>query len=401
MDNTEKNSILVVDDQPNNLKVISSVLSSQYTLFIANSGDRAVKILERTIPDLILLDVMMPDMSGYEVCELLKKNPLTADIPIIFLTAKSDIDDIVKGFELGAVDYITKPFNIREVVVRINNQIQLANALKIIKKQRNELETANNTLITTQDELISRNVELEIAKSKLEQSILEKDKFFSIIAHDLKAPFTGFLGLTKIITENFSDLSLREINEYANSLKISADNIFKLLENLLQWSRIQRGMVQLNPEIVQVNQIVMMNVSLLDANLNKKNISIQNNINEDVYVSADLNMLNTIFRNLLSNAVKFTPHDGTISFNTKEDNGLITICVKDSGIGMPKELLDNLFVLGAKTSREGTDNESSTGLGLLLCKEYAEMNGGRIYAESEEGKGSTFCFTLPKGIIEE
>lgn len=185
-----KNIILAVDDQPNNLKVIAGVLGDEYQLSIANNGHNALKILDKLVPDLILLDIMMPGMDGFEVCHEIKLRPQLKDIPVIFLTAKTEISDIVKAFEAGAVDYIFKPFNPLEVKARVNSQLQLFHTSR-------QLKELNYKLAVSQQELELTNVKLEMLNK-------QKDKFFSVIAHDLKTPFNNVIALTGLISESLA-----------------------------------------------------------------------------------------------------------------------------------------------------------------------------------------------------
>ncbi len=252
-----------------------------------------------------------------------------------------------------------------------------------------------------------KNIEMEIQKKNIELAELNssKDKFFSIIAHDLKSPFSGFLGLTKILAEQIDDLTMREMQEISKSMQISATNLYSLLENLLEWSRMQRGKVDYNPEISLLSFLVKQNIDIITDRAKQKDIVIISNIDDDLEIFADIPMFNSVLRNLISNAVKFTPKGGKIEIgagiNTTEDlvllNNYIQIYVRDTGIGMSTDILNNLFRIDQNISRTGTDGEPSTGLGLLLCKEFIEKHGGRIWAESEVGNGSTFFFTLPKG----
>jgi len=224
----------------------------------------------------------------------------------------------------------------------------------------------------------------------------EKDKFFSIIAHDLRSPFQGFIGLTKMMTENIENISMKDMKEFTQNMLNSANMLYRLLENLLQWSKIQRGLLEFHPELINITQVINMNISIAKEHSEQKDISIVNCINEELEIYADLQMIDTVVRNLISNAIKFSYRGGIIEIGnlyTYEDNTCIYI--KDSGMGMDDTLLNNLFKLDKKVSRLGTENELSSGLGLILCKEFIEKHNGKIWAESKINEGSTFFFTLP------
>ena len=238
--------------------------------------------------------------------------------------------------------------------------------------------------------------ELETTKKQLEDAISQKDKFFSIIAHDLKSPFNGFLGLTRTLSENMFNMSIQDIEKFSGLLKTSAENVYSLIENLLEWSRLQRHLVVFDPVPINVKEIFKTNVELQNIIAFNKKISINNNIPENLNIKADINMLNIIIRNILSNAVKFTPKNGYVDINASENLDFVEFSIKDSGIGIPKKILDHLFTIGEKTSRFGTEGELSTGLGLILCHEYILRHKGSIGVESEEGKGATFKVRLPK-----
>lgn len=271
-------------------------------------------------------------------------------------------------------------------------------ARMVIELQRSNEIIAEN--LYQKNQLIE---ELSHAKDNLEKINSEKDKFFTIIAHDLKSPFAGFLGLTKMMAEDVTIFDAKEVQEISKDMQTSASNLYSLLENLLEWARIQRDLTAFNPErcilLLIVKQIIDVQTEVAKA----KEITFVNEINEVETVNADVQMLNTIFRNLISNAIKFTPRGGNIEIGTTSDernfrdgvNIGTTIYVKDSGIGMSSEIIRKLFKIEEKVSRPGTENEPSTGLGLLLCKEFVEKHGGKIWVESEEGIGSTFYFTLP------
>lgn len=237
---------------------------------------------------------------------------------------------------------------------------------------------------------------------ELRQLNAQKDKFFSIIAHDLRGSFNGFLRLSEIMVQDLPGFSMAEIQNIAVKINNSATNLFRLLENLLSWSTIKQGMVPYNPKPLKLQQILADCIELNQESAINKRIEIQIAFGDEFIVFADTDLLQTIVRNLVSNAVKFTHKGGKVEFSAKPySNQQIQISVKDSGIGMNREMSENLFNLGFRTNRKGTDGELSTGLGLLLCKEFVEKHNGKLWVESEEGKGSTFHFTIPFDVTQE
>ncbi|MEI6089526.1 MAG: PAS domain-containing sensor histidine kinase [bacterium] len=239
---------------------------------------------------------------------------------------------------------------------------------------------------------------IKIKNDEIHKVHSEKDKFFSIIGHDLRSPFNSFLGLTQIMAEELPTLSINEIQENATNMQSSAINLYRLLGNLLDWSLIQQGLFPFDPTLVQLLPMVNESIALAVETAKGKNIEILVSVPEDLAVFADNNTLQTVIRNLVSNAVKFTPKGGKIMVSAKmTDDKNVEISVKDTGIGMDKYTLDNLFKLDVNTCRKGTEGELSTGLGLLLCKDFIEKHGGKLGIESQEGMGSTFYFTVPVG----
>jgi signal transduction histidine kinase len=234
-------------------------------------------------------------------------------------------------------------------------------------------------------------------EDKLKAMILEKDKFFGIIAHDLRGPFTGLIGITETLAKEFVNLSLSEIRSYSNALYSSSLNVFRLLENLLEWSRLQRGIIKYSPINLNLRNTVLSTTYLLKNNAENKNISVKIEIPDNLYVYADEVMLESILRNLLENAVKFTDNNGEIFIEGKQETDWVSVSVKDNGTGMSSEFLEGLFSYKELISHKGTSNEKGSGLGLILCKEFVEKNNGNISVKSKPGKGSTFTFTLPIG----
>lgn len=367
--------ILIVDDIPKNLQILSGLLSKEgYEIAFASNGRQAIEIAENIQPDLILLDIMMPEMDGYNVCTILKQNPKTMNIPIIFITGRAETEDVVKGFEVGAVDYITKPFNSVELLSRVRTHIEL-------KRSR--------------DAIVEYSKQLERAQEELKQALAQKDKFFSIIAHDLRGPFTGFIGLSELLTEAYADLGKEEIHQIAQSMNNAAKKLFELLENLLEWSRSQMGRIQYNPMPIELKDLFERITSLFKDTAKNKNITLEIDLPENIIIKADNYMTNTIIRNLISNAIKFSFKDSKIIIGAKKEENYAVIYVKDFGMGMNDEAKQKVFRLDAKYTTQGTANESGTGLGLILCKELTEKQGGTISFESELGLGTTFYVKLP------
>ena len=236
-----------------------------------------------------------------------------------------------------------------------------------------------------------------IQKTKeLEKLNHEKDLFFSIIAHDLRSPFNSFMGLTQIMAEELSSLTREELQKIAGSMRDSAVNLFRLLENLLQWSRIEQGSLPFDPVMTDLKTDIDESIAMVLESARNKEIKIKYDVPEDLMIYADSNMLRTIIRNLVSNAIKFTPYKGKIILEAKVlENNNTLISIRDTGIGMTPDIIAHLFELDGRANRQGTHGEPSSGLGLILCKEFITKHGGRIWVESMEGKGTTFFFSFP------
>lgn len=240
---------------------------------------------------------------------------------------------------------------------------------------------------------------IKVKNEMLQVSNAEKDKFFSIIAHDLRGPLGSFVQATKMMTDRSSMMSMDEITELTETMSKEAASIYSLLENLLEWSRFTRGMIGFNPVKINLREKITSTAELFTETAIRKGIQVNININSDYLIEADENMLETILRNLLSNALKFTPSGGIVKLSAAESgNGMIEISVCDNGIGMNEKLKQKLFNLTEKTNRPGTEGETSSGLGLHLCKEFVEKHGCLIKVESEKGKGSCFSFTMIKAV---
>jgi signal transduction histidine kinase len=239
--------------------------------------------------------------------------------------------------------------------------------------------------------------EIQLKNEELIKLNAVKDKFFSIIAHDLRSPFQTLLGFTRMMVEDLPTLTLDEIQKIAVSMRNSANKLFNLLDNLLEWSQTQRGLGSFKPEsFILVNGIIPTMELIRDA-ANKKMIGISYDLPEDLRVMADERMFESLIRNLVFNAVKFTPKGGKISIAAKQlPDNFVEISIRDTGIGMSQHMIDHLFRIDEQPTRPGTGGEPGTGLGLIICKDFIEKHGGKIWVESEEGKGSIFYFTIPQ-----
>lgn len=353
-------NVLIVDDVPANLKVLGEILKGEgYKVRPVTSGTLALQVVEKEKPDLILLDIMMPNMNGYEVCNKLKENPLLNDIPVIFISALNDINDIVKAFTSGGVDYITKPFQAEEVIARVSTHLK-------ISQQKQELHRLN----------------------------MDKDSFISILAHDLKSPFNALLGITELLAENIRTYDINKIEHLINTLNNSVQTTYSLLEDILMWAKSQSGKFPFEPQEINFKEVCIETNNILKYSANAKNITI-NLLIDDIYLSADINMLKTVMRNLITNAIKFTRSGGKIEIQTKKTNTEVIVSVSDNGIGISPQMLTKLFDFTQMYTTTGTANESGTGFGLLLCKDFIEKHGGKISVVSNLGEGSTFSFTIP------
>ncbi len=370
-----EHEVLIVDDVPENLQVLGNILNeNELDVSFASSGQQALAAVAFEPPDIILLDISMPEMDGFEVCQRLKSNPETKKIPVIFLTARTSSESIIKGFELGAVDYVTKPFNASELVSRVFTHLEVYKSRQLIQKQIKELEQKNK---------------------ELHELNATKDKFFSIVAHDLKNPFNTLLGFTDLLVNNYKKMSEQKVARFHQYIYKTSKQGFTLLENLLEWSRSQTGRIDWEPINSNLKMVSREIVELLSINAKNKKIDLQNHISADITVFADPNMIKTIMRNLISNALKFTKKGGKVTISATKNEKMATVRVTDTGIGISSKVQNKLFRIDQSFSTLGTQDEKGTGLGLILCKEFVEKNNGEIWVDSELDKGTTFYFTLP------
>jgi two-component system sensor histidine kinase/response regulator len=360
--------ILIVDDVVSNVLLLKILLSNEkFQVCTANCGNMCIEQAKAEKPDLILLDVMMPDISGFDTALILKKDPETADIPIIFLTALNNPSDLVHGFQVGANDFLTKPFNKEELVVRVMHQITLVAAKRLIQKQNEELRA----------------------------TIKNRDKMYSVIAHDLRSPMASIRMVLNLVVSAVSPEAVGpELFELLDKANKESEECHDLLDNLLKWTKSQTGRLNVVLQDLDLNDIVPGVVDIFEMIALTKKIKLQySGSSSPMIVRADNDMLKTVVRNFMSNAIKFSPENSTIEITMVQEGDFAKVSVKDHGVGIEKERIANIFHKGETTY--GTDGEEGSGLGLQLCADFARKIGGDVIVESELGKGSTFSVLVP------
>ncbi|MGK5095215.1 hybrid sensor histidine kinase/response regulator [Deltaproteobacteria bacterium TL4] len=350
-DSPKAGRILIVDDNSSNLRLLGTALrSAGYQVMPATSGPQALTMLESMLPDLILLDIMMPEMDGFELCERLKNSAETQALPIIFLTAKTEINDIIKGFEFGAVDYIVKPFNLQEVLVRVKTHLELKFSKEFVQKQRNEYK-----------------------------------ELLHILCHDLNNPLWSIF----LVLENAKwdpNFLVSKRTAMNSAIKNSLDTI----ELVRQIRSLDEAEFTLSLSAIPLYKVLAESLSMFEQQLLEKHIHLNLKVAEEIQVVAERSsFINSVLNNLLSNAIKFSYPDSqiVIEASTRDEQTLLSI--QDFGIGIPDKLLLMLFDVSKKTSRTGTLGESGTGFGMPLVKKFMLKYGGDIEIHSEEEQPST------------
>lgn len=367
--NPSEYKILIVDDVMSNVLLLKVLLTNEkFAIATASNGRQALEQVEKENPDLVLLDVMMPDMSGFEVAQHLKSNPNTADIPIIFLTALNSTADIVKGFQVGANDFISKPFNKEELIIRVTHQISLVAAKRLILSKTEELQ----------------------------RTIAGRDKLYSVIAHDLRSPMGSIKMVLNMLILNLPSEKIgAEMYELLTMANQTTEDVFPLLDNLLKWTKSQIGKLNVVYQDVDLVEVTDGVIEIFSMVASLKKIRIHEMKPEKMMVNADIDMLKTVVRNLLSNAIKFSKENSEVLVKMEEVDGMAVVSVQDYGCGISEEGQKKLLHTDTHFSTFGTNNEEGSGLGLLLCKDFVVKNGGKLWFTSKEGEGSIFSFSIP------
>jgi len=323
------------------------------------------------------------------------------------------LEDDSEKFRGRTIELFGKMIDLKKAKKTISQQnTKLEKQQQEIEKHQELLEKSSQKFRERTIELFGKMIDLKKAKKTISQQKEEiekhreqlkalntsKDRFFSIIAHDLRNPIAGFLNLTEVLTHNFDVFSEKESKEFIDVMNQASKQLYNLLENLLQWSRAQTGRITYEPQYISIKKMVDETIDALMINIENKKIKVNLKIDEKTVAFVDENMITTVIRNLLSNAIKFSNTDGLITIRCNQNEDFIELTVSDNGVGIKKEDQEKLFRIDQNLTTEGTAAEKGTGLGLILCKEFVEKNGGKIWVESELNKGSSFMFTLPKKI---
>lgn len=334
----------------------------------------------------------------------------STDSAQIFLKVfeNTHIPMVISSFETGIIHYVNKifldmfGFESGEVAGRTIKELDIyvdyGERIKAMDIFRREGKVVERDASGAPLKAIGTHIDVTSQKDteeKLKELINTRNKLFSVISHDLRGPVGNILPVLDLICEEGESLDRETQNALLGGLKESAGNAYKLLENLLMWSRSQTGVIKIEKENIDIGKLISENIRLAESQASAKGISVSANIGRNIFAYADMNSADLVIRNLISNSVKFTKPGGNIFVEAKKSDGVITVSVKDSGIGMSSEILAGLFTINPLHHASGTANEPGSGLGLVLCREFVEKNGGTIKVESEEGKGSTFTFTLP------
>jgi CheY-like chemotaxis protein/nitrogen-specific signal transduction histidine kinase len=399
----EKSTILVVDDTPDNLVLMSNLLKTDYKVRVVNGGKRALEIAASdSPPDLILLDIMMPNMDGYEVCRQLKSDPRTEGIPVIFLTAKSEVEDERKGLQLGAVDYITKPVSPPILMARVKNHLALKAITDFLRDKNDILEQE----VARRTREVMAIQEIAVKNRQLEEASRMKSEFLANMSHELRTPLNAIIGFSEVLKDGLMGELSAQQNEYINDIFSSGIHLLSLINDILDLSKVEAGKMTLELEALQVASLLHAGLQVVRekamAHRLKLSSKVEDGLNE---VWLDERKVKQILYNLLSNAVKFTPEGGEVRVAARRVGreavpggsfaDYLELGVSDTGIGISAEDQARLFQPFTQIDSTLARRYEGTGLGLAMVKRLAELHGGAVAIQSAPKTGSTFTVWLP------
>jgi signal transduction histidine kinase len=361
-------SIIVVDDTPANLHLLTGMLKERgYKVRPVSSGKFALQTAKHDPPDLILLDIIMPEMNGYEVCECLKADEQLSGIPVIFISALNETMDKVKAFKVGGVDYVTKPFQFEEVQARVATHLELRRQKRLIQESNEQLRTLEKL----------------------------RDNLVHMVVHDMRTPLTALYGflqtLERLEGESLSDRG----REFVQTALASTEDLVEMVSSLLDVSKMEAGEMKLNLTQCELLTIAREALAKVEPLRGDRQLMLSG-ADEPVTVMADAEIIARVFQNLLGNALKFTPDGGRVSVGIEPSADAVRVLVQDTGPGIPPEYRERIFEKFGQVEHPANKQRYSTGIGLTFCKLSVEAHGGQVGVDSEEGRGSTFWFTLPR-----
>lgn len=365
-----KYKILIVDGSEDHIQQLEQVLKDQqFTVLKAQSGKQAIEIYNQEHPDLTILEIAIPDISGFEVCKYMRKNSHKKKIPVIFLTSSTDSNDIIESFKVGGDDYVSKPFNKDVLLARINHQLSM---------------------------LVAKNIIIEKNK-ELYDTIIARDKMYSVIAHDLRSPVATMKMILNLLAENSADNLLEEtLHRMIREANLITEELFMLLDNLLKWAKNQSGNMTPIFQEIDLVDIIKGSVELFKKVAVVKKIQVELKTIPTAMVNVDIEMIKSCIRNLMGNAFKFSYENSTVIVSVNEDGDYYRVVVQDFGCGMDEESSRKLLNTKTHYTSYGTAKEEGSGLGLLLVKELATKNNGQLGFTSTKDVGSTFFILVPK-----
>ena len=391
-------TILIVDDNPTNLKVLSgAIANSGWEILVATDGETAIEQAEYAKPNLILLDINMPGIDGFETCRRLKANLITGEIPIIFMTALTDLVNKVQGLSLGAVDYITKPFETEEVLARIKVHLQLSYLTKELENQNFTLE---KKVTERTAELAETNKQLRELESQLRQALAQekelnqlKSRIITTISHEYRTPLMTILSSTELLENYRHRWDESRQNKHFHRIRTTVQHMTNLINEVLFVNKAEFEKLGFEPAPIDLVNLVNELINDLAENIGREHKIIFTYEGDFSQPIIDGNLFRQIISNLLSNAIKYSPNGGAVNLKLICESNDLTLQVKDQGIGIPNQDKDALFESFNRGSNVG--NLPGIGLGLSILKKCVDVHGGKITVDSEVGQGSTFTVVLP------
>ncbi|MFM2060498.1 MAG: hypothetical protein RLZZ507_168 [Cyanobacteriota bacterium] len=392
-------SILVVDDNPVNLKVIGLTLSGAgYKVKMEANGLNVIQQVHENFPNLILLDIMLPDISGFEICEQLQADPRTKGIPIIFMTALADTTDKVKGLSLGAVDYITKPFQKAELLARVRTHLHLQKLITSLELQNQELKQLTQRNEDLENRVAERTAELRQALAKEQELNQLKSRFITMASHEIRTPLAIISSSTGIL-QKFGDRLIPEKKQrHLQTIQETIKQMTQLLDDVLMINRAEAEKMEFKPEAADIIAFCHRLRKDIEASNTKYTINLSLDLGEEILnntliIHFDKKLLQQILTHLLTNAIKYSPTHNAVKLSLTKENNQLLLKISDKGIGIPEKDQVNLFAPFYRASNVG--NISGTGLGLSIVKKCLDLHKGQIRVDSQVGEGTTITVRIP------